>query len=205
MCGLSSRAACPHWIFLRCAPCSVSTRLARCPPIIRETRFRSSTGSTTKSECKCTSGALRTRYAKDEKWKKECKIGNSVMRRLATTDKLLQSPTYRNTILVYPKTSIPTRMDESARSLSAHRSQSRCLLLLILLLFCFSFCSIVSAQDWVKTGTSLGVEKVRLAVPDFKSSTNDPQNAKMMRNDQCNGVPERLEFICDWRSPRTCA
>ncbi len=27
------------------------------------------------------------------------------------------------------------------------------------------------AQDWVKTGTSLGVEKVRLAVPDFKPSS----------------------------------
>jgi TolB protein len=103
------------------------------------------------------------------------------MRRLATTDKLLQSPTYRNTMLVYPKISTPTRMDESARSLSAHRSQSRCLLLLILLLFCFPFCSTVSAQDWVKTGTSLGVEKVRLAVPDFKSSTNDPQNAALLK------------------------
>jgi TolB protein len=37
------------------------------------------------------------------------------------------------------------------------------------------------AQDWVKTGTSLGVEKVRLAVPDFKPSTNDPQNATLLK------------------------
>ena len=37
------------------------------------------------------------------------------------------------------------------------------------------------AQDWVKTGTSLGVEKVRLAVPDFKPSTADPQNAALLK------------------------
>jgi hypothetical protein len=27
----------------------------------------------------------------------------------------------------------------------------------------------VNAQDWIKTGTGLGVEKIRLAVPDFKA------------------------------------
>jgi TolB protein len=37
------------------------------------------------------------------------------------------------------------------------------------------------AQDWVKTGTSLGVERVRLAVPDFKPSTNDPQNSALLK------------------------
>ncbi len=37
------------------------------------------------------------------------------------------------------------------------------------------------AQDWVKTGTSLGVEKVRLAVSDLKSSTGDPQNAALLK------------------------
>ena len=37
------------------------------------------------------------------------------------------------------------------------------------------------AQDWVKTGTSLGVEKVRLAVPDFKPSSTDPQNAALLK------------------------
>ena len=39
----------------------------------------------------------------------------------------------------------------------------------------------VKAQDWVKTGTSLGVEKVRLAVPDFKPSTEDPQNTALLK------------------------
>jgi len=37
------------------------------------------------------------------------------------------------------------------------------------------------AQDWVRTGTSLGVEKVRLAVPDFKPSTGDPQNTALLK------------------------
>src|SRR5580700_7428535 len=37
------------------------------------------------------------------------------------------------------------------------------------------------AQDWVKTGTSLGVAKVRLAVPDFKPSSPDPQNAALLK------------------------
>jgi TolB protein len=41
--------------------------------------------------------------------------------------------------------------------------------------------STISAQDWVKTGTSLGVEKVRLAVPDFKPSTSDPQNSALLK------------------------
>jgi len=37
------------------------------------------------------------------------------------------------------------------------------------------------AQDWVRTGTSLGIEKVRLAVPNFKPSTSDPQNAALLK------------------------
>jgi TolB protein len=35
------------------------------------------------------------------------------------------------------------------------------------------------AQDWIKTGTGLGVEKVRLAVPDFKPNSGDPQTATL--------------------------
>ncbi len=38
-----------------------------------------------------------------------------------------------------------------------------------------------SAQDWIKTGTGLGVERVRIAVPDFKASTTDPQNADLLK------------------------
>jgi TolB protein len=37
------------------------------------------------------------------------------------------------------------------------------------------------AQDWVRTGSGLGVEKVRLAVPDFKPSNADPQNTALLK------------------------
>ena len=39
----------------------------------------------------------------------------------------------------------------------------------------------VSAQDWIRTGTGLGVEKVRLAAADFKSSTQDPKNVDLLK------------------------
>src|SRR5271167_1758263 len=44
--------------------------------------------------------------------------------------------------------------------------------LFVLLLFSFSN---IFAQDWIRTGTGLGVEKIRLAVPDFNVVANDPQ------------------------------
>jgi TolB protein len=43
-----------------------------------------------------------------------------------------------------------------------------------------------TAQDWIRTGTGLGVDKVRLAVPDFKESTQDPHNADLLKT--FNGV-----------------
>jgi len=38
-----------------------------------------------------------------------------------------------------------------------------------------------AAQDWIRTGTGLGVEKVRLAAADFKSSTSDAKNADLLK------------------------
>jgi TolB protein len=35
-------------------------------------------------------------------------------------------------------------------------------------------------QDWIRTGTGLGVEKVRIAVPEFKSSSTDAANAALL-------------------------
>ncbi len=52
---------------------------------------------------------------------------------------------------------------------------------LVFLASCCLLSSTLLAQDWVKTGTSLGVAKVRLAVPDFKPSTGDPQNAALLK------------------------
>lgn len=51
-------------------------------------------------------------------------------------------------------------------------------LVAVALLFCVS----TFAQDWIKTGTGLGVEKIRLAVPDFKASNSDPKNAELLRS-----------------------
>jgi TolB protein len=36
-----------------------------------------------------------------------------------------------------------------------------------------------AAQDWVKTGTNLGVERIRLAVADFKPASADPQTPSL--------------------------
>jgi TolB protein len=38
-----------------------------------------------------------------------------------------------------------------------------------------------SAQDWIRTGTGLGVERVRLAASDFKPSTTDAKNAELLK------------------------
>lgn len=97
-------------------------------------------------------------------------------------EKMLRSNSYPNTIVVNPKILSPTRMDQPARS--TFRQRQRRLPFLIQSLVLISACFLpkqASAQDWVKTGTSLGVEKVRLAVPDFKPSTSDPQNTNLSK------------------------
>ena len=38
-----------------------------------------------------------------------------------------------------------------------------------------------TAQDWIRTGTGLGMEKVRLAVPEFVPATADPQAGDLSR------------------------
>jgi TolB protein len=48
----------------------------------------------------------------------------------------------------------------------------------LMLLACLCAPSLFS-QDWIKTGTGLGVEKVRLAVSDFKAAS-DPQTAALL-------------------------
>ncbi len=77
---------------------------------------------------------------------------------------------------------LPSRMNRGFSPIFAHRpGRSRSLALTLLLLSCIVVPGVLTAQDWVKTGTSLGVEKVRLAVPDFKPSTTDPQNAALLK------------------------
>jgi len=90
-------------------------------------------------------------------------------------DKRLRMHFYRHTILLF-RISLSKRMDDPARSILRRHFAS-----LISIVFALSLTSGAWAQDWVKTGTSLGVEKVRLAVPDFKASTADAQNTQLLK------------------------
>src|SRR5271165_1608577 len=54
--------------------------------------------------------------------------------------------------------------------------------LLLALLISFAMVAATSsAQDWIRTGTGLGVERVRLAAADFKSSTSDANNVSLLK------------------------
>jgi TolB protein len=57
--------------------------------------------------------------------------------------------------------------------------QSALQVLIFLTSLCFA--SQLLAQDWIKTGTGLGVEKVRIAAPDFKAATPDPKNTDLLK------------------------
>ena len=61
--------------------------------------------------------------------------------------------------------------------------------------------AVASAQtDWIRTGTGLGVDKIRMAVPDFKVATTEARNAQLqkvfddtLRNDlQVSGIFEMV-------------
>jgi TolB protein len=69
-------------------------------------------------------------------------------------------------------------MDQDQRY-CASRSGRKSFVLLVSA--CLLLVSSGFAQDWIKTGTGLGVEKVRLAVPDFKPGTPDPQTGALLR------------------------
>ncbi len=87
---------------------------------------------------------------------------------------------YRDTILSYGVCFPEKRMRPRVRPNSQRWLRSGNVLALLAAVLCL-VAQPVSAQDWVKTGTSLGVEKVRLALPDFKPSSNDPQNAALQK------------------------
>src|SRR3984957_1133572 len=100
----------------------------------------------------------------------------------------LRMKTYRSTILSYRGSfnlgsrSGSKRMDETYRPVPRFTFGARLLgVLSALLLVCSVLSLPSSAQDWVRTGSGLGVEKVRLAVPDFKPSNSDPQNDALLK------------------------
>lgn len=47
--------------------------------------------------------------------------------------------------------------------------------------FCFAIAANLLAQDWIKSGTGLGVERIRIAVPEFKAANQDPRNSELLR------------------------
>ena len=87
----------------------------------------------------------------------------------------LKSSTYRNTIH-FPARTSAGEMLSNLLPIRTHIVRHSLLLALSFLvaLPCF-------AQDWIRTGTGLGVEKVRLAASDFKPSTQDPKNADLLK------------------------
>jgi TolB protein len=104
----------------------------------------------------------------------------------------LPMTTYRNTILSYAVSFFwntqnrPKGMDERYRNRPAPHSTpsgSRPLRALGFLVVVGAVLASTAAfaQDWVRTGSGLGVDKVRLAVPDFKPSTADPQNTALLK------------------------
>jgi TolB protein len=87
----------------------------------------------------------------------------------------LKSSTYRTTIH-FPIGTFAGEMVSNLFNSPVHRL--RCALLLGLSFFIALPCC---AQDWIRTGTGLGVEKVRLAASDFKATTQDPKNADLLK------------------------
>jgi TolB protein len=102
------------------------------------------------------------------------------MKSTETTGDSLQNRAYRNTIRLYSKLFL-SRMDETDRTSSRCRSSKPFVRALTLLSICCLLSAASLAQDWIKTGTGLGVEKVRLAVADFKPSNADPQNTALLK------------------------
>ncbi|HEV2399257.1 MAG TPA: translocation protein TolB [Candidatus Sulfotelmatobacter sp.] len=74
------------------------------------------------------------------------------------------------------------RMDEAARSVFRRLPLGSRDLARIVLFVCVALsCAALLAQDWVKTGTGLGIDKARLAIADFKPSSADPQDSALLK------------------------
>ena len=86
---------------------------------------------------------------------------------------MLNLSEYRNTIYMNES------MINKTRDFALSRFSSCTFFLLVLLIGLGPIpCA---AQDWIRTGTGLGVDKVRIAVPDFKPGTPDPKNADLQK------------------------
>jgi TolB protein len=63
----------------------------------------------------------------------------------------------------------------------ANKSRAVAAVFFLLLTAVLTAAPCLAQQDWIKTGTGLGMEKVRLAVPDFKPSTSDAKNTDLLK------------------------
>jgi TolB protein len=52
---------------------------------------------------------------------------------------------------------------------------------MVVALISLSCATLSDAQDWVKGGVGLAAQKIRLAVPDFKASSQDPKNTELLK------------------------
>ena len=68
-------------------------------------------------------------------------------------------------------------MESSLRNLAQYKHRRIYAVLASLILIA----AYASAQDWIRTGTGLGVDKVRLAAADFKPTTSDPKNTDLLK------------------------
>jgi TolB protein len=93
--------------------------------------------------------------------------------------------TDRNLVYNLYRITIKTLADPSHPGVPSPRPQVQgwaCMLACCLASLALMLCPTVAhAQDWIRTGTGLGVEKVKLAVPDFKPATQDPKNTELLK------------------------
>src|SRR5260370_37733730 len=94
----------------------------------------------------------------------------------------LQSATYRITILSCSVHNFTKGIYDKVKSIlpPTLRRPASAVPIVLGVWFCLAVTD-ANPQAWVRTGTSLGVEKVRLAVPDFKSPTSDAQNVALLK------------------------
>jgi TolB protein len=87
----------------------------------------------------------------------------------------LKPQSHRNTIRFSSRAAVST-MPSCSLLLRKFAANTAFVCLLAVLL-----AGVSSAQDWVRTGTGLGVDKIRLAAADFKPSTQDPNTAALLK------------------------
>src|SRR6266705_4347902 len=81
----------------------------------------------------------------------------------------------RFTLEIFVESSSPQLLGSNWKSELMKRFSS---IIAFLLLF---VTALGAQQDWIRTGTGLGVERVRLAVPDFKSTGAGAQAAPLLK------------------------